>query len=383
MKLLIAGDFCPRDRVANKFKEGHFSEVLSEVHDIVNQHNYTIVNEECPIVDEIPNPITKFCSNLSFSKEGLEALKYVGFDCLTLANNHFKDYGEEGVRQTLIAAHSLNFDVVGGGMSLSEAQKVLYKIVDGVNLAIVNICEHEFSIATETSAGSAPLDLSSNYYQIKEASENADFVIVIIHGGHEHFQLPSPRMKRLYRLFVDWGADVVVNHHQHCFSGYETYKEKYIFYGLGNFCFDSPDSRGALWNEGILLSLNINEDRSCSFEIIPYSQCDDKPVVKILKGSEKEKVLQQIESLNTVILDENKLQISFNDYCKKRYEEVVLSISPYSGRILKGLCRRGIVPSFNTIKRIVKLRNFVQCESHRDVLNHYLDNSYFEYEKSK
>ena len=42
-------------------------------------------------------------------------------------------------------------------------------------------------------------------------------------------------MKETYRFFVDCGADAVINHHQHCYSGYEYYKDKFICYGLGNF----------------------------------------------------------------------------------------------------------------------------------------------------
>lgn len=49
----------------------------------------------------------------------------------------------------------------------------------------------------------------------------------------------------------------MVNHHQHCFSGYEIYNNKYIFYGLGNFCFDNPVKRNSIWNEGYMLSLNF------------------------------------------------------------------------------------------------------------------------------
>ena len=51
---------------------------------------------------------------------------------------------------------------------------------------------------------------------VEEAKKKADFVLVIVHGGSEHFQLPTPRMQATYRFFVDAGADAVVNHHQHC-----------------------------------------------------------------------------------------------------------------------------------------------------------------------
>ena len=38
----------------------------------------------------------------------------------------------------------------------------------------------------------------------------------------------------------------MVNHHQHCFSGYEVDNGSSILYGLGNFCFDNPDKRSGI-----------------------------------------------------------------------------------------------------------------------------------------
>lgn len=103
----------------------------------------------------------------------------------------------------------------------------------------------------------------------------------LYHGGKEHYQLPTPRMQKDYRFFVDAGADVVINHHQHCYSGYEQYNDKYIFYGLGNFCFEST-LRNSIWNEGYMLKLKFED--IISFELIPYVQCDDKAGVFIMQG---------------------------------------------------------------------------------------------------
>jgi poly-gamma-glutamate synthesis protein (capsule biosynthesis protein) len=115
---------------------------------------------------------------------------------------------------------------VGGGTNLQEASKILYKKIDEKVLALINCCENEFSIATEVTAGSNPLNPIQQYYAIQEAKSKADYVLVIVHGGHELWQLPSPRMQETYRFFIDAGADAVVNHHQHCYSGYEIYKKK-------------------------------------------------------------------------------------------------------------------------------------------------------------
>ena len=73
---------------------------------------------------------------------------------------------------------------------------------------------------------------------IQIAKEDNDLVIVIVHGGREHYQLPTPKQRERFRFYADAGADFVVGHHTHCYSGYEIYKGKPIFYSLGNFIFD-------------------------------------------------------------------------------------------------------------------------------------------------
>ena len=75
------------------------------------------------------------------------------------------------------------------------------------------------------------------FYDIAAAKKRHDYLIAVIHAGNEFYDLPSPRTKNLYRYLIDNGADAVVAHHTHRFSGYEIYKSKPIFYGLGNFIY--------------------------------------------------------------------------------------------------------------------------------------------------
>lgn len=89
MKILIAGDFCPRDRVAALFEKGDFASVLGEVKEVVSHADYSIVNFECPVIKGGVKPIEKLGPNLQCSEKGMEAIKWAGFDCVTLANNHF------------------------------------------------------------------------------------------------------------------------------------------------------------------------------------------------------------------------------------------------------------------------------------------------------
>ena len=301
MKLLISGDFCPRYRVTEKFEKGDYESILGDVKNIISEADYSIVNFECPVTKGDEKPIEKCGPNLQCSEKGIEAVKWAGFDCVTLANNHFLDYGKEGVKHTLEACKKYGIDTVGGGLSLHEASKTLYKDIDGKTLAIVNCCEHEFSIATDETAGSNPLNPIQQYYAIKEARAKADHVLVIVHGGNEHYQLPSPRMQETYRFFVDAGADAVVNHHQHCYSGYEIYKGKPIFYGLGNFCFDLKEKQDSIWNEGYMVLLDITE-KETKTECIPYLQCNDEAKVSLLKDKRNE-IFKK--SINDIMIKKN------------------------------------------------------------------------------
>lgn len=362
MKILIAGDFCPQNRVAELFEKGDYASVLGEMKPIIEQADYSIVNFECPVTEGREMPITKQGKNLHCSERGMEAAKWTGFNCITLANNHFLDYGEEGVENTLDTIVRYGLDSVGGGMNIQEAAKILYKEIAGKTLAIINCCEHEFSIATNTSAGSNPLNPIQQYYAINEARPKADFILVIVHGGHEMWQLPSPRMVETYRFFIDAGADAVVNHHQHCFSGYEMYRGKPIFYGLGNFCFDKPGYYEGLWEYGYMVSIIFSNDIKTA--IHPYTQC--KLVPKNIPIKDHRQFDKEIEKLNTIIASPEALQKSTDAYYTKQLRTTRMAFEPYCGRIVGKLYLKGWLYSFLNKWTILKLRNMIETEAHRD-----------------
>lgn len=371
MRLLIAGDFVPITRTAKAIACGDYS-CLENVLPYTKMADYSIVNYECPVVVKDGKPISKTGPNLKCTEKGIEAIQWAGFNCVTLANNHFYDYSEIGVRDTI---HCLNFhkiDYVGGGFNYNEARRILYKQFNQQKLAVINCCENEFSIASDKRGGSNPINPISIYRSIIEARNNADFILVITHGGHEKYQLPSPRMQELYRFFVDVGADAVVNHHQHCFSGYEVYNGKPIFYGLGNFCFDIfKNGISETWHEGYMLSMDVSEVGGLSFEIIPYRQCREKPCIEILP---KDAFNSKLIELNEIIKDEEKLNASFKGLCVKRAPSIIVNLfSPLSNKYLSGLAKRGLLPSFVSRRRLLMALNNIRCEAHRDILVSYLN----------
>lgn len=111
----------------------------------------------------------------------VEALKYVGFSAVTMANNHILDFGKDGLNRTLDCCNKNEIDIVGVGTNLEDAKKILYVEKEGKRLAVINCCEREFSIATDSTHGANPLNPIQQYYSIQEARNNADYVLVIVH----------------------------------------------------------------------------------------------------------------------------------------------------------------------------------------------------------
>lgn len=369
MNIIIAGDFCPRRRIVKLIENKQYESIFTQVKELTDKVDYSIVNFESPVVINEAAPIKKTGPNLQCTENAVEAIKYAGFDCVTLANNHFYDFGDVGVKDTINTLNLYSIDFLGGGTNINEAKKTLYKEIKGKKVAFINFCEREWSIATELTGGSSPLNPIRNHYQIKEAKEKADYVIVIVHGGREHYQLPLPRMKETYQFFIDSGADAVVNHHQYCYSGYEIYKEKPIFYGLGNFCFDSKTAkRNKLWEEGVLLKLSIND--KIDFELIPYVQCGENPNVEILKN--KEEFNKKIKDLNIIINDKELLESRFIEQVKKERKGYISYLEPIRNKYILKLQQKRLLPSFIRGKYKKLILNLIRCESHKDILEETL-----------
>jgi poly-gamma-glutamate synthesis protein (capsule biosynthesis protein) len=367
MKLLIAGDLSLRDRTANMvWNESELANAFSEVKTLVSQCGHAIVNLESPVSDYCI-PLLKDGPTLKIGTIVFDIIHYCGFDIVTLANNHLKDYGSRGVEETLSRCKKKDLMVVGAGMNSKDARRPILLQEEGFTLGIINVCEHESSVATYNSAGANPLDFPNLYYDILELRKKADKVMVIIHGGREHYRLPTPRMKREYHLIADYGADVIVNHHQHCFSGYEIYKHKPIFYGLGNFFFDNSKKRDNGWNYGLILQLNIDNAQT-DFNIIPFEQCNANPVISVRRFEDME---TELEKLNAVIADDKLLFESFENLIEK--VKPLYPFLPYGNHYLRALYRRGFLPDFLSKSNKVKLENAISCETHREIILSYLN----------
>jgi len=372
IKVLITGDtHLGGGRVLDLALACEKEKLFGQFLNMFQQADLTITNLESPLLDK-GTPIHKIGPNLKSPVKALGILKSVGFDLLTLANNHIMDYGEEGLKSTLNACSKAGIRTVGAGMNFEEIHKPFVIEINDISICIINITENEFSTANEDSPGAYALNLVQNFHLIKDHSASADYVIVIIHGGHENYPLPSPRMKETYRFFVEAGANAVIGHHPHCFSSYEIYKNTPVFYSIGNFLFDWDKSTKTDWNEGFMVQLSIAK-KSLKFDTIPYVQNSENVGLRPLTSDEMVQFKNKISQLGKIIKSKSELERRFEDYCEETRNLYSALIEPHSIKYLHALRNRNLFPTLLSKRKRKSLLNLVRCESHRDVVIKLLD----------
>lgn len=372
IKILITGDFYGGNRINDLISTGKYDEIFNDFSPIFKANDLLITNLESALTNE-KRQIEKTGPAIKASIKTIDALKYAGFNLLTLANNHIMDFGLKGLSDTIELCQANEIGFVGAGRNLEEASQVYYKTINEIKIAFINIAENEWSTTQDDSSGANPLNPVSNYYAILEAKKSADYIFVIIHGGHEYYEFPSPRMKQTYRFFIDAGANAVIGHHTHCHSGYEIYNGNPIFYSLGNFIFDSPQFNNSSWNKGFAVQFIIN-DKGISFVLIPYSQNNSKPGVFLLNLEEKDSFEKKMSYLNEIINDDSILKVKFDEYFMKVKFSYNSLLEPHSNNFIHALQNRKYIPSFLRKKKKLLLLNLIRCESHKDIIQKLLEN---------
>ena len=260
MRFLIGADLVPTETNYKYFENGDSVTLVGDkLKEIFDSADYRVFNLEVPLID-VAEPIAKCGPNLIAPTYTINGYKALGANVLTLANNHILDQGEQGLYSTIKLLEENGIAYLGAGDNLSEASKPYIIEKDGEKIGIYACAEHEFSIASEDSPGANPFDPLDSQDHITDLKSVCDYVIVLYHGGKEHYRYPSPRLQKVCRKICDKGADLVVCQHSHCIGCEEKYNNSVIVYGQGNFLFDNSES--GFWQTSLLIDLD-----TCNREI--------------------------------------------------------------------------------------------------------------------
>lgn len=257
INILFTGDFCPINRIEELAMKKDYALIFNDFIDVFQGNDINVIDLECPLTIS-KSARRKTGPHQKAHPDNIHILNYAGIKLAALSNNHIMDFSSEGVRDTLEICKENGIDTIGISEAFNEPFKPYSAKIKGKKIAIFNYADEEFLTTPDGSIRCNPIDSIQCFYDLHNVRKSHDFVIVIIHAGNEFYELPSPRTKRLYRSIIDMGADVIISHHTHVFSGYEIYKSKPIFYGLGNFIYDWPGNINSRWNQGFVVNLQIS-----------------------------------------------------------------------------------------------------------------------------
>lgn len=359
MKILITGDLVISQQYDAKRK------IQEDLVELFASSDLTIVNVEAPVTDSKSKIIKTGPHLKSHSDSTGDVLKRLDVSIAALANNHIKDYGEQGVLDTIAFCRDNNIDTMGAGKNQDEAAQTKVISTPEGSLAIINIAENEWASADEISAGANGMCLIKDISKIQEAKRAHDFVFVIVHGGHEYYNLPSPRMQNQYRFYAEQGADLVVGHHTHCISGNEVYGGVPIFYSLGNFLF-TESSGYSDWYTGLILQVDIS-DGKLSTNIKPVHQKPDTFELSFVYDCGE--INRRIAEYSEIIQDKTRLDRSWREFVKQREKSYLAfwSVTIFiKNRYIKALLHR-LGFRLTTTRALSYFLNLTRCEAHADL----------------
>lgn len=373
-KCIIGADLVPTDSNIDLFANADVETLIGkDIKRLLDSANFTIFNLEVPLTD-FSTPIKKCGPNLIAPTKTIAGLKAINPYFFTLANNHILDQGEQGLNSTMSLLDKYGIDYAGAGKDVEEVAKPYVLEQDGKKIGIYCCAEHEFTIATEITPGANPFDPLNSLDHIMELKKQCDYVIVLYHGGKEHYRYPSPYLQKVCRKIVDKGADIVVCQHSHCIGCEEKWHEGTIVYGQGNFLFDDCDNE--FWNTSLLLEVKLSNELEVNY--IPI--CKNKNGVRLADETEAETILKQFHKRSHDILCEDFVQENYSKFAESmilgyyyRISGKVSSFLPI--RIINKLSNYLFLKWIYGSKEKTMIENCLECEAHRELFSQFLRDS--------
>ncbi len=366
VKLIITGDLYPTGNCGQFLIQGEEKMVFNDILPEFDAADYIVSNLETPLTD-INSPIDKDGANLKASPATLKGLKNAGIKAFNLSNNHIMDQGRAGIQSTLQALDDFGIASFGAGTNLNAAKEPLTFEIKGIKVGILGFAEHEFSIASENQSGAAPLMIPDNIRSIQTVKSKVDHLIILYHGGKEHYPYPTPNQQNISRFFIEQGADAVIAQHSHIAGAYEEYHGKLILYGQGNFLFEKQARNYETWMEGLLVKFAISKE-TMEYKFIPVKQSDSFIGVKKMDDKESVELLSRIKNYADKVISPSFVAQEWAKLCEK---ERLLYQSRLAGhnKYFRFLNRKiGFASWFYPKWKKNMIRNVIECETHREGL---------------
>jgi poly-gamma-glutamate synthesis protein (capsule biosynthesis protein) len=273
LRLALAGDTMLGREVARAIGRSRTAPLAPEVVAVAAEADLFVLNLECCISDRgrrWPDPEKPFFFRAP--PLAAELLAEIGVDCVTLANNHTLDYGQEALLDTVEHLRAAGVACVGAGADATAARAPVVLAARGMRLAVLGASDHPAEYAAGADrCGIAYADLRDDPRggwlgrAVSAAAAAADAVLVTPHWGPNMTVRPPSYVRRAAEALLAAGATLVAGHSAHVVHG----AQPGVLYDLGDLVDDyavDPRLRNDL---GLLFLVELDAHGPRRLEAVP------------------------------------------------------------------------------------------------------------------
>jgi poly-gamma-glutamate synthesis protein (capsule biosynthesis protein) len=185
------------------------------------------------------------------SPENAACLPAAGIDCCVLGNNHVLDWGRAGLHDTLTTLQRLHIKSAGAGGTADEAAApAILPLAGGGRILVYSLASptsgtpHEWAATPEAAGVNLLSHLSGPpadqvIDRIQRARQPGDLIVVSIHWGPNWgHDVTEPQRRFAHDLIDRAGVSIVHGHSSHHAKAIESYRDRLVLYGCGDFLND-------------------------------------------------------------------------------------------------------------------------------------------------
>lgn len=266
LKIVMVGDALLHKSVyedARTDKGFDFSPMLEPIAPLFESYDVRFYNQET-ILGGTQLGLSTYPAFNSPQEFG-DAMLKLGFNLVSLANNHTLDRGEKGVKAMLEYwrnAESKHSDLLTAGSYESAQDRATPRIMrkNGITYTM---------LAYTYGTNGIPLPKGKEYLvnvytkqmlleDIKAVRPKVDLLIVSMHWGIEYEHSPSEEQRELARFLAKNGVDIIIGNHPHVIQPIEIIDNTFVVYSLGNFL---SGQKGLAKNIGALIGLSLHKTK--------------------------------------------------------------------------------------------------------------------------
>ena len=240
LSLIMVGDCLIHGAIYDDAKTTNgsydFSKMLELVKPIIQSYDLAFYNQES-ILGGVELGLSSY-PRFNAPKEVGDAFLDLGFNLVSLANNHTLDKGKSGIYS------SLNYwqgkeNVMTAGTYSSEENRITPNIMEknGITYALLAY--------TTTTNGLTPFKdepyLITVYDEelvkadIERLRDKVDLLMVSMHWGEEYTHNPTEEQKIIAEYLASLNVDIIIGHHPHVVQPIDFIGNTMVIYSLGNF----------------------------------------------------------------------------------------------------------------------------------------------------